>query len=105
MLRPTQQVWSTQSFTLALFQGVLTSVVAHFSQLKAYRRRKNLLFIRMKFGTILMCCTIIFLTWLQDWLPKKEKQFWSRGKSFSDDIQKKKIHSVLKQKVQDLDFE
>ena len=39
----------------------------------------------MKLGTIVMCCIIIFLAWLQNWLPKKEKQFWSRGMSFCHD--------------------
>ena len=52
------------------------------SQLKAYKRRKNLLFMRMKFGTILMCIVVIFLAWLQDWLPNKNRQFWDRGMSF-----------------------
>ena len=33
-----------------------------------------------------MCISIIFLAWLQDWLPKKERQFWSRGMSFCDQI-------------------
>ena len=51
------------------------------SQLNAYRKRKKLLFKRMQFGTISMCIIIIFLVWLQDWLPKKNRQFWNRGTS------------------------
>ena len=50
---------------------------AFHSQLKAYKKRKKLLFRRMKFGTIGMCIMIIFLSWLQQWLPKKNRQFWS----------------------------
>ena len=86
-----RKVWAIQPFTSIILVWVIylllpilwrLKLVAHFSQLKTFRRRKNLLFIRMKFGMIVMCCIIIFLAWLQDWLPKKERQFWTRGMSF-----------------------
>ena len=53
--------------------------VAPTSQLNAYRRRKTLLFKRMKYGTISLCIIIIFLSWLQEWLPMKNRRFWNRG--------------------------
>ena len=37
----------------------------------------------MKFGTIFLCIIIIFLSWLQEWLPKKNRQFWNRGMRIS----------------------
>ena len=54
---------------------------ASHSQFNAYKKRKNLLFKRMNFGTIGMCFIIFFLVWLQDWLPKKNRHFWNRGMS------------------------
>ena len=59
----------------------------------------------MNFGTIVMCCIIIFLAWLQHSLPDKERQFWSRGKSFCDAFFSIFFFlSVLKQKIQGLKF-
>ena len=51
------------------------------SQLDEYRARKKLLFKRMKLGAIAMCFLIIFLAWLQDYIPSYNKKFWSRGTS------------------------
>ena len=50
------------------------------SQLDEYKVRKKLLFKRMQFGAIAMCFLIIFLAWLQDYIPSYNKKFWSRGK-------------------------
>ena len=33
----------------------------------------------MKIASIFMCIVIIFLGWLQDWLPMKNRQFWNKG--------------------------
>ena len=49
------------------------------SQLDSYKKRKKLLFKRMKIGTIGMCLIVIFLVWLQEWLPNKNRQFWNKG--------------------------
>ena len=35
----------------------------------------------MKFGAFTMCVLIIFLAWLQEWLPMKNRKFWNPGKS------------------------
>ena len=51
------------------------------SQLDEYKARKKLFFKRMKLGAIAMCCLIIFLAWLQDYIPSYNKKFWSRGTS------------------------
>ena len=48
-------------------------------QFRAYRVRKRLLLKRLKFGAIGMCCLIIFLTWLQWYIPTKNRAFWSAG--------------------------
>ena len=48
-------------------------------QFEAYKVRKKLLFKRMGFAKIGMCISIIFLAWLQDWLPAKNRAFWSSG--------------------------
>ena len=34
----------------------------------------------MRLGTVGMCILIIFLSWLQDAIPRYNKKFWSRGK-------------------------
>ena len=56
---------------------------ASYSQLNAYKKRKGLLFKRMKVGTIGMCIIILFLSWLQEWLPMQNRQFWNKGTSYS----------------------
>ena len=33
----------------------------------------------MKYATIGMCIVIIFLAWLQDWIPIKNREFWNKG--------------------------
>ena len=49
------------------------------SQFAAYRERKRILFKRTRLGAIGMCCLIIFLAWLQDYIPAKNRKFWSKG--------------------------
>ena len=48
-------------------------------QFKAYRDRKKVLLKWMGLGTVGMCCLIIFLTWLQWYIPTKHRAFWSTG--------------------------
>ena len=48
-------------------------------QFKEYRVRKKVLLKRMGLGTIGMCCLIIFLAWLQWYIPTKNEAFWSTG--------------------------
>ena len=50
-----------------------------FSQLDAYKERKRILFKRMKYGIIGCCVFIIFLSWLQYYVPAKYKRFEPRG--------------------------
>ena len=53
------------------------------SQFSAYKQRKKLLFKRMRFSAIGMCIIIIFLSWLQEWIPIKGRQFQQKkGMSF-----------------------
>ena len=52
------------------------------SQLDEYKARKKLLFKRMQFGAVAMCCLIIFLAWLQDYIPSYYRKFWTRGTGF-----------------------
>ena len=52
------------------------------SQLEEYKVRKKLLFKKMRLGAIAMCFLIIFLAWLQDYLPSYNRKFWSRGTGF-----------------------
>lgn len=49
------------------------------SQLDAYKVRKKLLFKRMQLAAFAMCLLIIFLVWLQDYIPSYNRKFWSRG--------------------------
>ena len=49
------------------------------SQLDKYRMRKKILFKRMQLGAIAMCLLIMFLVWLQDYIPSYNRKFWSRG--------------------------
>ena len=95
MVLTTQKAGVSEHTIFLLTQKFLTlsnnSLVPNFNfssqstafqcQFLAYRKRKALLFKRMKFGTIGMCIIIIFLSWLQDWLPMKNRQFWSKGMS------------------------
>ena len=48
-------------------------------QFKAYRDRKKLLLKWMGLGAAGMCCLIIFLTWLQWYIPTKNRAFWKTG--------------------------
>ena len=57
-------------------------VLSLVSQFNAYKRRKFLLFKRMKYASIFLCFVICFLCWLLYWLPMKNRQFWNRGMSF-----------------------
>ena len=56
------------------------------SQFDAYRSRKSLSFKRMKIATLGLCIVIVFLSWLQHWLPMKNRQFWNKGKRFLSGI-------------------
>ena len=48
-------------------------------QLDAYKERKRILFKRMRYGAVLMCCLIIFLSWSQWYFPKRNRKFWNTG--------------------------
>ena len=52
------------------------------SQFDDYKLRKKLTFKRIQFGAIFMCFLIIFLAWLQDYIPSYYKKFWTRGTGF-----------------------
>ena len=52
---------------------------------------------RMKYAAIGMCVIIIFLAWLQDWLPKKNQEFWNRGRECE------KGFTLIRQKCTDID--
>ena len=49
------------------------------SQLDAYKIRKQLLFSRMKLGTLILLTLITFLSWLVDFIPANDKQFPTTG--------------------------
>ena len=49
-------------------------------QFRAYRLRKKLVLKWMGLSAIGMCCLIIFLTWLQWYIPTKNRAFWSAGR-------------------------
>ena len=57
------------------------SLQLNYSQFAAYRERKTLLFKRTRIGAFGMCVLIIFLAWLQEWLPMKNRRFWNTGMS------------------------
>ena len=83
-LKQTREARALECFTNIFSRGSQLrkfDSLAFWSQLNAYRKRKNVLFERMKFATVLLCFVVIFLVWLQDWLPKKNRQFWNRGMS------------------------
>ena len=48
-------------------------------QFRAYRMRKKLVLKWMGLGAVGMCCLIIFLTWLQWYIPTKNRAFWTTG--------------------------
>ena len=48
-------------------------------QFRAYRTRKKLILKWMGLGAVAMCCLIIFLTWLQWYIPTKNRAFWTTG--------------------------
>ena len=62
----------TESFATSL---------ALISQLNAYRQRKKILFKQIRYGTIGMCIAIMFLAWLLDYIPTKNRQYRSKGMS------------------------
>ena len=48
-------------------------------QFKAYRLSKKLLLKKLGLSAIGMCLLIIFLSWLQWYIPTRNKAFWSTG--------------------------
>ena len=48
-------------------------------QFKAYRDRKKLVLKWMRLSSAGMCCLIIFLAWLQWYIPKNHREFWNTG--------------------------
>ena len=61
------------------FRTVELIFEARTSQLEAYKKRKEILFKRMKLGMIGSCILIIFLVWSQWYFPQRNRQFWSKG--------------------------
>ena len=69
-----------------------SNVTGTQEQFTAYRTRKKLLAKRMRFGIIAMCCLIIFLAWLQYFIPTRHQAFWSTGKESETD---KKMNLIV----------
>ena len=55
------------------------NIIGTQEQFQEYRKRKKILLRRMGLGAIGMCCLIIFLAWLQWYIPEKHRAFWSTG--------------------------